>query len=195
MKQVKSDIKWGNVVEEQWGAWLKSKNPMFDITYAPKTKFSGWDLMTTVPAGRSRYYEVKWDGTAQSPWKGHRGDTMKATGNVYIEYENPRQNKPSGITTSQAHYWVYCMLQAYDLVPLEEVESYRVQAFVMDKDKLHQMCLNGSYRTVETLRDTSDGKINAKGWLVPISDIVNNRKLSGLRMKVDFTDYIRTLFL
>jgi len=196
MGSVNEDMKWGAVVEQQWAAWLKCKNPLFEITHAPKRKFPGWDLMTKVPAGRCRYYEVKWDATAQSPWKSHRGNnTLKATGNIYIEYENPRQGKPSGIATSQAHYWVYCMLQAYDLVPLEEVESYRVQTFVLDKDKLYEMCKGGKYRVVETLRDAPSGKANAKGWLVPISDIINNPKVSGLRMKVDFTDYIRTLFL
>lgn len=195
MSSVYNDIKWGQVVERQWGAWLKSKNPMFEVTFAPNEKFSPWDLMTTVPAGRSRYYEVKWDGSAQSPWVGHRGDTMKATGNIFVEYWNPRSDKPSGIMVSHANYFVYCMLQAYQLVDLESVEDYRVQAFVLDKDKMLNFCKSNNYRTRDTIRDTSYGKVNARGWLVPIADLLSDRKLSGLRMKVDFTDYIRTLFL
>lgn len=195
MSSVERDIKWGTVVEQQWAAWLVSKNPLFKITHAPRRKFPGWDLMTSVPAGRSRYYEVKWDASAQSPWTGHKGDVMKATGNIFIEFENPRKKEPSGIATSQSHYWVYCMLQAYELIDLEQVESYRVQAFVIDKDRLYNFCKSSNYRAVDTLRDTDKGKVNARGWLVPISDILNDRESSGLRMKVDFTDYIRTLFL
>lgn len=195
MGSVGDDMKWGAVVEQQWAAWLKCKNPRFEITYAPKRKFPGWDLMTKVPAGRCRYYEVKWDASAQAPWRGHRGDVLPATGNIYVEYRNPRQDKPSGISTSQAHYWVYCMLQAYQLVDMEDVELYRVQAFVLDKDKFLSFCKSANLKSVDTIRDTGGGKVNAQGWLVPIADIMNDRKSSGLKMKVDFTDYIRTLFL
>lgn len=195
MSTVELDKKWGAVVEHQWASWLKARIPNVEVTHAPDMKHPGWDLYTKVPTGRRRFYEVKWDASAQAPWKDYRGNTRDATGNLFIEYENPKMGRKSGIEASYAHYWVYVMKMAYELVEMDQVHKYKVQALILDKDLLKDFTAKGSYRVVDTKRDTQEGQVNARGKLVPISDILADKESSGLRMKVDFTEYIRPLFL
>lgn len=195
MSTVEQDKKWGAVVEHQWAAWLKARIPDVEVTHAPDLKHPAWDMYTTVPTGRRRYYEVKWDASAQAPWKDYRGNKRDATGNVFIEYENPYRNEKSGIEASDAHYWVYVMKMAYELVGMEQVQKYKVQALVLDKELLKSFTADGNYRVVDTKRDSKGSQPNARGKLVPISDILSNKEASGLRMKVDFTEYLRPLFL
>jgi hypothetical protein len=74
-----------------------------------------------------------------------------STGNVYVEYES--RGKPSGISTSQAEFYCFCINESYLLIP----------ATVL-KEKCRKYW--------NTSRDKNGGDSNtSKGILLPIKEL------------------------
>ncbi len=46
------------------------------------------------------------------------------TGNIAIEFYNPRKKKPSGISASDADFWVFYLSSAIWIIPREKLLSY-----------------------------------------------------------------------
>jgi hypothetical protein len=76
------------------------------------------------------------------------------TGNVFIEYES--RGKPSGISTSDAHYWIYI---------IDESKSAIILDVNILKDKLRAFHKEGRYLMNGGDNDTS------KGFLIPIHEL------------------------
>ena len=89
--------------------------------------------------------EVKYDRIA------HR------TGNVFIEYES--RNKPSGIATTDADYWIY---------KLENTECAIIFPVPYLKNKLREYFNQQQYLIIGGDQNTS------KGFLVPIQKLITN---------------------
>lgn len=79
------------------------------------------------------------------------------TGNVFIEYES--RNKPSGIATTDADYWVY---------KLEKTECAIVLPVPYLKERLREYFKKGRYMINGGDDNTS------KGFLVPIQKLITN---------------------
>lgn len=89
--------------------------------------------------------EVKYDRIA------HR------TGNIFIEYES--RNKPSGIATTDADYWVY---------KIEKTECAIILPINYLKERLRYYYEHNMYLINGGDEDTS------KGFLIPIDKILTN---------------------
>jgi hypothetical protein len=76
------------------------------------------------------------------------------TGNVFIEYES--RGKPSGVSTSDAHYWIYI---------IDESKSAIILDVNILKDKLRKFHKEGRYLMNGGDNDTS------KGFLIPIHEL------------------------
>ena len=79
------------------------------------------------------------------------------TGNVFIEYES--RNKPSGIATTDADYWIY---------KLEKTECAIVLPVAYLKEKLREY-----YKQKKYLMNGGDDN-TSKGFLVPIQKLITN---------------------
>lgn len=191
MSSFESDKNWGEKIEKAWAQYLKSKDSSFEFTFS-EGKVSGWDVMAK-RGNDAKFYECKWDSLAQSPWIGHKDESVRMpTGNLFIEHKNPRTGVASGIMASTSDWWVYVMKQAYEIVDDSQFDKYKVECLVMDTKQLREFVVSNEYRSLSTLRDTRGGKVNAEGWVVPIAHI----KGSGItQWSIDFTPYIRVLFL
>lgn len=65
------------------------------ITDRPTARFDEYDMEVQLPSGEVVTIEVKYD-------------KMQAqTGNLAIEYFNPRSNRPSGILSSLSDFWAF----------------------------------------------------------------------------------------
>jgi hypothetical protein len=76
------------------------------------------------------------------------------TGNIFIEYYS--RNKPSGISTTDANYWVY-IIEGCNISLILEVESL--------KEKLRGFFADGKY-----LKNGGDND-SSKGFLIPIVEL------------------------
>lgn len=73
------------------------------------------------------------------------------TGNVFVEYFS--RGKPSGISTSEAHYYCFCLGETFHLIKLEQ---------------LKKVCR----KYINTNRDILGGDSNtSKGVLLPIKEL------------------------
>lgn len=77
------------------------------------------------------------------------------TGNVFIEYES--RNKPSGIATTDADYWVY---------KLEQTECAIILPVSYLKGMLRECFKQGKY-----MMDGGDNN-TSKGFLIPIQKLI-----------------------
>lgn len=75
------------------------------------------------------------------------------TGNIFVEYES--RNKPSGLATSEAYYWVYWLSEKHFIT--------------IEKNELKILCR----KYLGTKRDVLGGDNNtSKGILLPIIDFL-----------------------
>lgn len=75
------------------------------------------------------------------------------TGNIFVEYES--RNKPSGLATSEANYWVYWLSEKHFIT--------------IEKNELKILCR----KYLNTNRDVLGGDNNtSKGILLPIIDFL-----------------------
>ena len=190
MSSFDKDVQVAEKIERAWGDFVLNHYPVSEVEYS-QGKVPGWDLKLRNYNGAAKFHEVKWDNSSAAPWVDHRENQREATGNLFIEYRNPRSGKPSGIMATCSDWWVYIVKEAYDLVELHEVHRYKAKAYIIKADQLKQFVSSGNLRSVPTVRDTRNGRVNAEGWLLPVhtlksSDIVCYEE--------DFTTYIRALF-
>lgn len=76
------------------------------------------------------------------------------TGNIFIEYES--RNKPSGIATTQAHYWCYFINNS--------------RMFIIETKELKEL----TRKYIKTKRNIVGGDMNSsKGILLPLTDLLN----------------------
>lgn len=76
------------------------------------------------------------------------------TGNIFIEYES--RNKPSGIATTQAHYWCYFINNS--------------RMFIIETNELKEL----TRKYIKTKRNIVGGDMNSsKGILLPLTDLLN----------------------
>jgi len=75
------------------------------------------------------------------------------TGNIFVEYQS--RNKPSGLATSEAHYWVYWLSEKYFIT--------------IEKNELKILCR----KYLGTNRDVLGGDNNtSKGILLPLIEFI-----------------------
>ena len=80
----------------------------------------------------------------------------KDTGNVFVEYES--RGKESGLSTTTADYWVYCLWT--------EVRKKQTYVFI-PTDRLKKTIKEGKYK------ETRGGdNLTSKGYLVPKADLL-----------------------
>jgi hypothetical protein len=80
----------------------------------------------------------------------------KRTGNLYVEYQS--RGKESGIKTTKAHYWAFCLWT-------EDKKKY--SWVIIPTIKLKRLIRKNKYRSV------SGGDRNSSwGWLVPKVDLI-----------------------
>lgn len=192
MRTVNEDIKLGERIERLWGRYLESHQDILEIHYS-KGKVPGWDVMAKNNQGEVRFYECKWDASAQSPWRRSKtGKMAEPTHNMFVEFMNPRTGRDSGLFVTSSDWWVYIMKTSYSYTEMTDVGKYGAECLVMKPEDLKQLIAENTFRQVDTLRDTVGGKVNARGYLIPLSTIKN----SGMTyLSIDFTEYIRLLFL
>ncbi|MDG1950603.1 MAG: hypothetical protein P8J32_07365 [bacterium] len=189
MSSFDKDRKWGERVERGFGDFLTTHH---DVTLEySEGKFPDWDMKSD--SGVT--YEVKWDAEGRAPWK-KMGGIKKATGNIFVEFFNPKMNRPSGLYTSKADWLVYVMKSCDKICTEDEVGAYRCIAMVFDRVKLCEFCVGRELRAVNTSRDVkAGGEANARGWLAPITSLVQEKEESGFVYEADITHYIALPFL
>jgi len=88
------------------------------------------------------------------------------TGNLFIEYES--RDKPSGLATTTADYWIYRM---------SELDS----SLIFPTKALKQVC-RGYYKENLFLKNGGDNN-SSKGFLIPLTRLLNdiaNNKQNGI---------------
>jgi|DEB0MinimDraft_6_1074348.scaffolds.fasta_scaffold00191_24 hypothetical protein len=191
MSTVENDKAIGDAIEKAWGQFVLNTYPVSEVTFS-SGNVPGWDLKLTSEEGRAKFHEVKFDQSSAAPWLNYKGEQRRPTGNLFIEYKNPKMGRPSGIMVTRSDWWIYIVKQAYELVTLQDVNKYKAKAYIIHAQQLKDF-LNGEHnlRSVPTVRDTVNGRVNAEGWLLPIHTL----KSSGILFyEEDFTSYIRALF-
>jgi len=190
MSSFDKDLLIGEQIERAWGKFILNTHPVSDIEYS-QGKVSGWDLRLIRDGKTSKFHEVKFDQSSAAPWVNANGNVCKPTGNLFIEHRNPRTGADSGIMATRSDWWVYIVKQAFGLVDLSEVDRYTARAYIIKADQLKEYMMSNNFRSVPTVRNTVNGKVNAEGWLLPVHSLKN----SGVtHYEEDFTSYIRALF-
>ena len=106
-----------------------------------------YDLKEGILKGETKFHKMLSESKIEVKF-----DRMtRKTGNVYIEFES--RNKPSGIRTTEADYWVYF--------------THDEECFVLSVDRLKQKLVNLEPRIVP------GGDSNtSKGFLVKLKDLI-----------------------
>lgn len=190
MSSFDKDVQVAERIERAWGDFVLNHYPVSDVDYS-KGKVPGWDLKLRNYDGKAKFHEVKFDQSSAAPWVDHRGNTRAATGNLFIEYKNPRSGKDSGIMATCSDWWVYIVKEAFELVELDQVHKYKAKAYIIKADELKDFVMSGNLKSVPTVRDTRNGMVNAEGWLLPTHTLKSS---SVIFYEQDFTTYIRALF-
>ena len=98
------DVEWGDRLEGAWLSYLKQQLP--DREFVVSTgKVSEWDIWDKTT---DKKYEVKWDTLARAKHTKY-GKERNPTGNLFIEFYNPRSDKDSGIAVSESEFFIYTM--------------------------------------------------------------------------------------
>lgn len=124
--------------------------------HATRLGFDGQAFdITVVPLGANPPFrvEVKWDKHAAQ------------TGNIYLETENPRAGKATGITASQADWWCH-------------VVGDGTHAYLMPVPYLREWLAGREFKSVRTQGSDS----NSRGFLIPLTALAQERKF--LRVKL-----------
>lgn len=126
------DLEFGNKFEQEALKYFKFKD--FKIS---KGKFKPYDIELIVEDDKKMFIEVKSDRIA------HR------TGNLAIEFEC--SGIPSGLTTTQAHKWIYFIEESKEvfIIPVEKLrelisncrvvsggDGYRSKMYLLPKGKI-----------------------------------------------------------
>ena len=91
------DKKSGDFAENLFIALLKKYNCKIKLNKSEKREeLAGWDIQSKID-GKIVFFEIKYDLMSQK------------TGNLAIEYFNPKKNKPSGINVTTSNIWVYVL--------------------------------------------------------------------------------------
>ncbi len=112
--------------------------------------FSGqsFDLLVVPVDGRPSFkVEVKWDKAAAR------------SGNIFLELHNPRSNRPSGLTASQADWWCHVVGEGQ-------------WAYLMPIVFLRQWLEGQELRSTRTQGKDS----NSRGVLVPLASLAQERR-------------------
>lgn len=143
------------------------------------------------------YFEVKWDTKSCARWVNPYKQERPPTGNLFIEYENPKAEKKTGIEASISKYWIYVVKHSPDkLIDDSRFGEYKAHAHFFDRKKLLDFCKEKNLESRDTKRDLKPGKTaNAKGWLLKWSDVNAQKKESGWIAVYDISEYLssRTL--
>jgi len=180
------DREFGKRVEV---AWLRFMQGITGRDYEQSEGLvAGWDIHDLT---QDHYYEVKWDTKSCAVWSSY-GSERKPTGNLFIEYVNPSNEKETGICVSTSKYWVYVVKYSPDvLVEESRFGEYKAIAHLFNREKLLEFCQSQNLNTRDTKRDVEKGKsANARGWILPWSTINNAKKQSGWLSDYDISDYL-----
>jgi hypothetical protein len=135
----KEDLKLGNDGETTVRAFLESQG----ATYVESNHDNKYDLKMLVK-GLEKTYEIKTD-VKVAP--------LFDTGNIFIEYES--RNKPSGIATSKADWFVTYFLFLNEL-------------WFIKTETLRKLILENEY---PTFKDAGDIGSATHGYLLPRKDV------------------------
>jgi len=143
----------GDEGESIWVSYLERTGRFSDIEVS-EGEFHDWDIKSTnLASGESVTYEVKLDLKAYM-WAKWRKSKYP---NMYIEYHNTRQDKPSGIMTSKSDYYVY-------IIRNEGAN----ECYVFETGTLRGYLKGAGLKSVG---NKSNGDDNAMGWLLPVNTI------------------------
>jgi len=180
------DVEFGNRVEV---AWMNHMSECTKKVYEQSHgRVPGWDI---VDRENDVYFEVKWDTKSRAVWSMY-GEVRKPTGNLFIEYMNPKKNEDTGIKASISKFWVYVVKHSPDLLVDEDrIGEYQAHAHLFNKDLLLDFCESRNLKTRDTKRDVEKGaSANARGWLLPWSDVNEAKKESGWLAVYDISAYL-----
>lgn len=144
----------GEIGEDLVAAYMVSMG--YEVEFAPKRVFYDWDLRCTKD-GESLTIEVKYDSKAYM-WAKRRKTPDKP--NLYIEFENTNQNKPSGIKASVADFYFYILKDGDKNI-----------CYIFNRELLLSHLDDYDYKVVG---NSSSGDNNALGWIPPLHELVNN---------------------
>ena len=196
MSSIKSDLELGKRAELVWIEYLKQSRKT-GLTYeqAPDRWFPDWDVKDS----NGMTFEVKYDTIASK------------TNNYFFEYNNPRSNKLSGLSTTKADWFVYLIRY-----PSEELD---IRASVFCSKSLLSHCREAMYPSRKTLRDVQRtdsktpsswggysaeqladmeaerSKSNAEGWLCNIPRLQKKGKIAGFYKELRIPSYISSPLL
>ena len=181
------DVEWGDRLERAWLSYLQEILP--DREFVVSTgKVSEWDIWDKTT---DKKYEVKWDTLARAKSYTKYGRERKPTGNLFIEFYNPRSDKDSGIAVSESEFFIYTMKVSPDKIVKEKSFDYDVEYVAFDRLKLLDGCRNGNLRILDVSRDTKDNQEpNSRGWILPLNTINDNEDTFGVMKQGDLTKYV-----
>lgn len=180
------DVEWGDRLEGAWLSYLKQHLP--DREFVVSTgKVSEWDIWDKTT---DKKYEVKWDTLAMAKHTKY-GKERNPTGNLFIEFYNPRSDKDSGIAVSESEFFIYTMKVCPDKIVKQESFDYKVEYVAFDRLKLLEGCRNGNLRILDVGRDTRNNQEpNSRGWILPLNTIKGNEDTFGIVKQGDLTKYV-----
>jgi hypothetical protein len=120
----KSDLEFGVSGEKEMIDIICKNNPESVVILPPNGRFKGWDFEIDEVK-----YEVKTDRMSHK------------TGNLVVEVEC--NNKPSGLSTTDANYWIFNLdkMDKYVVIKTEQLKE-----LIVDTKKI-----NGGYRKKSVL--------------------------------------------
>lgn len=137
-----------------------------------KKKLAGWDLKVQLDS-LILFIEVKRD--------------LKScvTQNIAIEYHNPLKDKPSGINSTNADFWIY-------IIPNKEIQEIWLASTSEIKDFLDN---NSPFKTIEVGGDKNASLFlyKKKDILGPLFIILNNKDKSEIMYMLKTYDQYRSI--
>lgn len=137
-------------------------NMGYEVEFAPKRAFYDWDLKCSKDDSLITI-EVKYDSKAYM-WAKRRKTPDYP--NLYIEFENTNQNKPSGIKASIADFYFYILKKGENNI-----------CYIFDRKELLSCLEDNDFKIVG---NSSSGDNNALGWIPPLHELIADDK-SGYR--------------
>ena len=156
-KDFNEDLKLGDLGEQLWAEHLRSVGHQ-KISLSPKTHPVYWDVEIE---GEGIRFEVKYDIKAWV-WANH----YNREPNLFLEYWSNTKEQECGILITEADYLVYI---------IEELPCGTPVAYVFDLKKLIQHLREAEKeKKYKTVTNKINGNENVKGWIAPLSKILNN---------------------